>query len=85
MKHTSFEMFLCSGCEKHNTKYVVSNKENFGRCSKYVCYKVFCNVKGIPIRKWRSFKLEKDCLKQEREVVIAVYKAFIQSVIKSMV
>jgi hypothetical protein len=45
--YTSFEMFLCSNCEKNNTKCVVSNKENSGRCSKCVLCKVKCDVKGV--------------------------------------
>jgi hypothetical protein len=49
IKHTSFEMFPCSVCEKNNTKCVVSNKENSSRCSKYVLRKVRCSIKGIPV------------------------------------
>jgi hypothetical protein len=51
IKHTGFEMFPCSKCEKRNTKYVVSNKENSGRCSEYVLYKDCCDVEGIPVSK----------------------------------
>ena len=32
IKHTGFEMFPCSGYEKRNLKYVLSNKENLSRC-----------------------------------------------------
>jgi ferredoxin-like protein FixX len=65
IKHTSFKMFPCSGCEKRNTKYVVSNKENSNRCSECVLCKVSCNVEGILIREWRSLEMEEDCLEQE--------------------
>jgi hypothetical protein len=37
IKHTSFEMFLCSRCEKRNTKYIVLDKENSGCCLECVC------------------------------------------------
>jgi hypothetical protein len=47
IKHTGFEMFLCSRCEKRNTKYVVLNKENSSRCSEYVFCKASCNVEGV--------------------------------------
>jgi hypothetical protein len=43
----SFEMFLCSVCDKNNTKCVVSNKENSSRCSEYVFREVKCDAKGI--------------------------------------
>jgi len=67
IKRTSFEMFLCSGCEKRNLKCVVSDKENSGRCSKYVLQGASCNVKGILVREWRALELETDRLEQESE------------------
>jgi hypothetical protein len=51
IKRTRFEMFPCSRYDKRNFKYVVSNKENSGRCLECVCYKVSYNVKGILISK----------------------------------
>jgi hypothetical protein len=63
IKHTSFEMFLCSKYKKRNLKCVVLNKENSGRYSEYVLYKASCNVEGILVGEWRSLKLETDCLK----------------------
>jgi hypothetical protein len=47
IKRTSFEMFLCSRCEKYRSKCVVSNKENSGRCSECVCLGQSCDVKGV--------------------------------------
>jgi hypothetical protein len=67
IKHTSFEMFQYSRCEKRNTKYVVSDKENSGRCSEYVLYKDCYNVKGILISKWQSLEREEACLEFEKE------------------
>jgi hypothetical protein len=75
IKHTSFEMFLCSEYEKHNFKYVVLDKENSDRCSEYVFYKVKCDVKSIPIRKWRPFKIKEDWLEQECKAVLRFAKA----------
>jgi hypothetical protein len=71
IKHTSFEMFLCSRCKKRNFKYIVSNKENSGCCSEYVLCKVSCNVKGIPVGEWRTLKVKTDCLKHKKEVAFA--------------
>jgi len=51
IKRTSFEMFLCSRCEKQNLKYIVSDKETSSRCSKCVLCKVSCNVEGILVSK----------------------------------
>jgi len=62
IKHTSFEMFLCSRYEKRNLKCIVSNKENSSCCSEYVFQKASCNVKGIPVREWRALKVETNCL-----------------------
>jgi hypothetical protein len=67
IKHTSFEMFLCSRCEKRNTKCVVLNKENSGRYSKCVLCKDRCNVKGVLVGKWRFLKREEACLEFEKE------------------
>jgi hypothetical protein len=67
IKHTGFEMFLCSRCKRRNTKCVVSNKENSSRCSKCVLRGDCCNVKGIPIGEWRSLEQEETCLKLEKE------------------
>src|SRR5438552_16476948 len=67
IEHTGFEMFPYSGCEKRNLKYVLSNKENSGRCSECVCYKVSYNVEGILVSKWQLFEIEEDCLKAEEE------------------
>jgi len=47
IERTSFEMFLCLGCEKRNTKCVVLDKENSSRCSECVLQGASCNVKGI--------------------------------------
>jgi hypothetical protein len=51
IKHTSFEMFLCSRYEQQNITYIVSNKEKSGRCSDCVCHKVKCDVEGILVSK----------------------------------
>jgi hypothetical protein len=51
IKHTSFEMFLCSGYEKRNLKCVVLDKENSSCCSECVLYKASYNVKGILVSK----------------------------------
>jgi transcription elongation factor Elf1 len=47
IKRTGFKMFPCSFCEKSNTKYVVSDKENSSRCLECVLCKAKCNAKGI--------------------------------------
>jgi hypothetical protein len=49
-------MFPCSRCEKRNTKYIVSDKENSGHCSEYVLYKDRCDVEGVLVSKWRSLE-----------------------------
>src|SRR5438552_9128818 len=67
IKHTGFEMFPCSGYEKRNLKYVLSNKENSSRCSECVCYKVSYNVEGILVSEWQLLEIEEDCLKAEEE------------------
>ena len=67
IEHTGFEIFPCSGCEKRNLKYVLSNKENSSYCSECVCYKVSYNVEGIPVSEWRLLEIEEDCLKAEEE------------------
>jgi hypothetical protein len=51
IKCTSFEMFLCSRCKKQNLKYIVLDKENSSRCSKYALCRVSCNVEGILVSK----------------------------------
>ena len=72
IKRTGFEMFLCSRCEKRNLKYVVSDKENSGRCSECVLWGVKCNVKGIPVGEWQSLEREEACLEKERKAVLAI-------------
>jgi hypothetical protein len=67
IKRTSFEMFLCFRCKRRNTKYVVSNKENSSCCFKCVLCRDCCNVKGIPIGKWRSLEQEETCLELKKE------------------
>jgi hypothetical protein len=47
IKRTGFEMFLCSSCEKSNTKCVVLDKENSSRCLECVLRKAKCDAKGI--------------------------------------
>jgi hypothetical protein len=84
IKHTSFEMFLYSRYEHQNISYIVSNKERLGRCSNYICYKVKCDVKNIPVREWRSFKVEEDRLEKERKAALAIHKATLRTAIKSM-
>jgi hypothetical protein len=74
IKCTSFEMFPCSGCEKNNTKYVVSDKENSGRCSECVLCKARCNVKGILVGKWQSLKAKEGRLEREREAALLFAK-----------
>jgi hypothetical protein len=71
IERTSFEMFPCSGCEKRSLKCVVSDKENSSRCFEYVLCRVSCDVKGIPVSKWRSLEVETDCLEHEKEVAFA--------------
>src|SRR5438552_15216818 len=61
IKHTSFEMYPCSGYEKRNLKYVLSNKENSSYCSECVFQKASCNVESIPVSKWHLLELETDC------------------------
>jgi len=51
IKRISFEMYLCSKCEKRNLKYVVSNKENLNYYFKYVFQGASCNVKDILVNK----------------------------------
>jgi hypothetical protein len=51
IKRTGFEMFLCSNCERGSKRYLVSNKENSGCCSKYVLQGACCDVKGILVSK----------------------------------
>jgi hypothetical protein len=70
IKHTSFEMFPCLGCEKRNTKYIISDKENSGRYSEYVLCKVSCNVKGILVGEWRLLEREEECLERESEAAM---------------
>jgi hypothetical protein len=49
IEHTSFKMFPCLSCEKNNTKCVVLDKENSGRCLEYVLREAKCDVEGIPV------------------------------------
>ena len=84
IKRTSFEMFLCSGCEQQNITCIVSDKEKSGRCSDCVCYRVKCNVKGIPVKEQRSLEAEEDRLKKERKAALAIYKAALRTAIESM-
>jgi hypothetical protein len=51
IKRTGFEMFPCSRYERRNTKYIVSNKENSGRCSECVFRKDRCDVEGVLVSK----------------------------------
>jgi hypothetical protein len=51
IKRTSFEMFLCSNCERGNKKCLVSDKENFGCCFKCVLQRVSYDVKGVLVGK----------------------------------
>jgi len=67
-------MFLCSRCKKQNLKYVVSDKENSGRCSKYVLQGASCDVKGIPVRKWHALEVEEERLEREREAALLLAK-----------
>jgi hypothetical protein len=67
IERTGFEMFPCSGCERRNTKCVVSDKENSGRCSECVLRGDRCDVEGIPIGEWRSLEREETRLELEKE------------------
>jgi hypothetical protein len=73
--YTSFEMFPCSNYKKNNTKYVVLDKENSSRYSKCVLRKVKCNVKGVLVSEWRSFKIETDRLERKRQAAFAALEA----------
>jgi hypothetical protein len=70
IKLTSFEMFLCLGCEKRNTKCVVSDKENSGRCSKCVLRGASCDVKGILVGEWRSLEVEEERLQRKSKAAM---------------
>jgi hypothetical protein len=74
IKCTSFEMFLCSGCEKRNLKYVVLDKENSGRCSECVLWGASCDVKGIPVKEWRALEIEEERLERERKAALLLAK-----------
>ena len=74
IKRTSFEMFLCSRCEKRNLKCVVLDKENSGHCSKYVLQGTPCDVKGIPVREQCSLKVKEERLEHEREAALLLTK-----------
>src|SRR5438552_11387939 len=72
IEHTGFEMFPCSRYDKRNLKYVVSDKENSGRCSECVCHKVAYNIKNLLASSWQALELEEDCLEQESETALCL-------------
>ena len=74
IKRTSFEIYLCSKCKKHNLKYVVSNKENSGYCSKYVLQGASCNVKSIPVKEQHALKVKEERLERERKATLLLAK-----------
>ena len=84
IKRTGFEMFPCSGCEWQNITCIVSDKEKSGCCSDYVRRRVKCNVKGIPVKEWRSLEVKKDRLKRKREAALAIHKAALRTAMESM-
>jgi hypothetical protein len=67
IKCTSFEMFLCSNCERGNKRCLVSDKENSSCCFECVLQGASCNVEGVLVSKWRTLEAKEACIKAKKE------------------
>ena len=68
-------MFLCLNYKHRNKKYLILDKKNSSRCSKYVLQGASCNVEGILISKQHVLKAKEACIKAKKETAFQlVYK-----------